>query len=162
MAEVWIADASPLVVLAKTGNLDLLRGLCASVIVPPAVAKEVLAGREDDPARKALETGWGVRSEPTQIPGSVREWGLGPGEEAVLAEALRRPGAVALLDDAQGRRAAKTLRIPVRGTLGVLLLAKQRGLIPSFTDAVANLTDAGFYVDQALVSLLSKAARDTQ
>lgn len=97
MAEVWVANASPLVVLAKTGNLGLLPRLCATVIVPQAVAEEVLAGPENDPARKALEAGWGIRSAPPDIPSQVREWGLGPGEEAVLAEALRRAGAVALL-----------------------------------------------------------------
>lgn len=47
---VRIPDASPLIVLAKVGRVDLLGPV---VVVPRAVADEVLARPEEDPARRS-------------------------------------------------------------------------------------------------------------
>jgi predicted nucleic acid-binding protein len=55
---------------------------------------------------------------------------LGRGEASVLALALESPYAVVILDDALGRRAAELLGVRMTGTLGLLLDAKKRGLIP--------------------------------
>jgi len=58
---------------------------------------------------------------------------------AVLSYALAHPGLRAVIDDADARRCAKTLGIPMLGTGGVLVLAKRRSLIPSVTDALRAL-----------------------
>jgi predicted nucleic acid-binding protein len=59
LSETWIVNASPIISLATAGYLDLLDSLAAHVIVPDAVASEVLAGLPSDPARKA-STGFGA------------------------------------------------------------------------------------------------------
>ncbi|HYW83217.1 MAG TPA: DUF3368 domain-containing protein, partial [Spirochaetia bacterium] len=59
------------------------------------------------------------------------EWGLGPGETAVLGVALERAHCTAVLDDASARACARAFDIPLIGTLGVVLRARQRGVIPS-------------------------------
>jgi predicted nucleic acid-binding protein len=92
LSEVWVVNASPIISLAKAGFLDLLDKLAPKLIVPEAVASEVLAGPEMDPARKTLETGWGNRASPRVIPERVLEWGLGAGESAVLALSLEASG----------------------------------------------------------------------
>jgi hypothetical protein len=56
---------------------------------------------------------------------------LGRGESSVLALALESPFPFVILDDGLGRRAAELLRIPMTGTLGLLLDAKKIGLIPA-------------------------------
>lgn len=58
MSEIWVVNASPLIVLAKVGRLDVLEGM-ARILVPAAVRAEILAGPVDDLARQALESGWG-------------------------------------------------------------------------------------------------------
>jgi len=57
---------------------------------------------------------------------------LGAGESEVLTWARQNPGYEAILDDRAARNCAITLQIPVRGTLGVALLAKREGLIHKF------------------------------
>ncbi|TMB88174.1 MAG: hypothetical protein E6J45_11680 [Chloroflexi bacterium] len=59
MAETWVVNASPLIVLAKAGRLGLTGDLCSAILLPDAVAHELLAGPADDPARLAVLAGWG-------------------------------------------------------------------------------------------------------
>jgi predicted nucleic acid-binding protein len=83
---LWVVNASPLISLARIGRLDLLEEPRHVLNVPEAVAKEVLAGPSSDPARQALEAGFGGLPTSTPIDLRVVEWGLGAGE----TEAARR------------------------------------------------------------------------
>ena len=53
----WVVNASPIICLAKEGYTDLLFKLPGEIIVPKAVAEEILAGSISDPARQLLVTG---------------------------------------------------------------------------------------------------------
>ena len=54
MRVTWVVNASPLISLAKIGRLDLLSAAEREVLIPAAVAKEILAGPAGDPASVAL------------------------------------------------------------------------------------------------------------
>jgi predicted nucleic acid-binding protein len=59
------------------------------------------------------------------------------------------------LDDLAARKCARSLGIPIRGTVGVFLLAKQRGIIPAAAPLLEKLIAAGMrfekrWLDQAL------------
>lgn len=151
MAETWVVNASPLIVLGKAGRLALIDELCDAAFLPDAVATEILAGPADDPARLSVTAGWGRRVSPRQIPASLVEWGLGAGETAVLAVAMEHMPCTALLDDAAGRSAARTLGIPVLGTLGLIVRAKVRGLVPSAARVFDDLRQAGLYLDDSII-----------
>jgi len=84
VGEVFVVNASPVITLAKAGHLALLTGLADTIFLPTAVVVEVLAGPESDPARRALEGGWGTRVPVSSMPSVVLEWGLG----AVLLQKL--------------------------------------------------------------------------
>jgi predicted nucleic acid-binding protein len=151
VADLAVVDASPLIVLARAGRLDLLHLAATHIVVPEAVQAEVLAHAEDAAARALTAAGWlGVVHVPF-IPDALRRWDLGAGETAVLAYALGRPGAEAILDDLAGRRCAGTLGVPVRGTLGLALVAKTRGLVPAAGPLVAELQAAGMYLSPPVV-----------
>ena len=144
MPEVWISNASPLILLAQAGALSVLERLPGRVVIPEAVAAEVLAGPADDPARRQLAEGWGERRAVTPDPQLV-EWGLGSGETAVISLA-RASGAVALLDDRAARRAAKAIGVQTLVTLGIVIRAKRAGLIDSATQLIHQLQDTGLWV----------------
>ncbi len=57
MRDTWIVNASPLISLAKIGHLDLLRSGDREVLIPSAVAEEILSGPAGDPASVALTAG---------------------------------------------------------------------------------------------------------
>jgi predicted nucleic acid-binding protein len=156
--ETWIVNASPVIALARIGHLDLLSQLADEVLIPDAVVSEVLAGAPSDPARKVMESGWGGRTSPREMPAAVLEWSLGAGESAVLALALERPGCRAVLDDSEARSCARVLEVPLIGTLGVVLRAKRTGLISSASRVLESLQSIGFRLDpEILRSSLERA-----
>ncbi len=57
IAEQWVINASPLIALGRVGQVELLKRLPKRVVVPRAVEEELLRAAEDDPARRALESG---------------------------------------------------------------------------------------------------------
>lgn len=156
MTERWVLNASPLIVLATVGYEDLIRQLADEVIVPGAVAREIMAGLADDRARQQIDRGeWPLRDTPT-APDELLAWDLGAGETAVMAYALANPGWTAILDDGAARRCARAFSIPVKGTLGIVLLAKRRGLIGSAAAVLQSLRRHGFRFDDALIAAALK------
>lgn len=151
MADVWVVNASPLIALAHASHLDLLEKLASELLIPEAVVQEILAG-PDDPARRALSSGWGPRRM-AAVPDSVAEWGLGAGESGVLALALELR-ATAVIDDRMARRSARALGVPVIGTLGVILRAKRESLITAAEPVIRAVVDAGFFYDRASIGTL--------
>lgn len=157
--ETWIVNASPVITLAKAGHLWLFDRFTATVLIPDAVVREILNGPRSDPARQAFESGWGERASPSTVPDTILEWGLGAGESSVLALCLERsPDCLAVLDDGAARRCARSLSIPLQGTLGVVMRAKNAGLIPSAVPVLKELQAAGLRLhEETIRSALLKA-----
>ncbi len=153
MPEVWVVNASPIITLAKAGHLDLLTALADRVLLPEAVVIEILQALVSDPARRVVEQGWGQRVSVVNIPALVLEWGLGAGETAVIVVAVERGECTAVLDDAQGRKCARAIGVPIIGTLGVVLRAKRMGHVESATSVLKDLRHAGLYLDDATIAL---------
>lgn len=152
MSDVWIVNASPIIVLAKIGCLDLLTKLSREIWLPAAVVAEISTGPANDPAREALERGWGSRAAPQAVHTGLLEWGLGPGETSVLALALERAPAIAILDDAAARNCARTVGVPVIGTVGIIIRGKKNGLIPSAAEAIKALRNVGLHLEDKLIA----------
>lgn len=151
MSDVWVANASPIIALAKIDRLELLAKLTREVLLPQAVVEEIIAGSADDSARQMIEAGWGTRATPQDITPELLEWGLGPGETSVLALALERAPAVALLDDAAARTCAKAIGVSTIGSLGIILRAKKQRLLSSASEAMKALRDAGLFLDDETI-----------
>ena len=72
---------------------------------------------------------------------------LGDGEKEVLALGLELPGSLLLLDDRDARRHARVLALKVSGTLGVLLLAKERDKLRAVRPVLDRLDALRFRLD---------------
>jgi predicted nucleic acid-binding protein len=153
VGEVFVVNASPVITLAKAGHLALLTDLADAIFLPDAVVVEVLAGPESDPGRRALEGGWGTRVPVSRVPAVVLEWGLGAGEAAVIAVGLEGHGRTAVLDDAQGRKCARAMGLPLIGTLGIVLRAKRLGRITSAAEVLKDVQKAGLHLDQQVIAV---------
>jgi predicted nucleic acid-binding protein len=148
-----VLNASPVIILARAGFLELVPKLVSSPVIPRAVATEIKAGRAEDPAFRFLASpSWLTVVDLTPALSPLAIWRLGQGETEVLEYARRNPGVVAVLDDKAARRSAAALNIPVVGTLGLLLAAKQSGLLASLQAAVDRVRNCGLFVDDAVAS----------
>ena len=157
MPEQWVVNASPLIVLARIGYENLLFDFADETVIPAAVQTEINNGPLNDAARLFLRKG-SIPVVQAYPPAELIAWDLGAGETAVLAYALANPGWVAILDDGAARKCARSFYIPHKGTLGVILMAKRRGLIPSATEILHALRANGFRLDDNLLQdVLPKA-----
>ena len=153
MSERWVLNASPLIVLARIDRTDLLFALADDLVVPSAVAAEIEAGPASDRARQAIEAGKFVIADTPPPPAEVLAWDLGVGETAVLSLALAEDGWTVILDDAMARKCARSFSRRLKGTLGVILLAQQRGLIASAAEVIRSLRATGFHLDDQIIMI---------
>lgn len=153
MAELPAVNTSPLIYLARAGLLDLLHMAAPRIAVPQAVSDEIRAWPTADAAAKALDAVPWLQLVPGEpIPSAVLAWDLGPGESAVLSYGLARPGTEVIIDDLAARRCAAALAIPVRGTLGLVLAARKRGLVPAARPVLERLVTAGMYLSTRVLN----------
>jgi predicted nucleic acid-binding protein len=146
-----VVDASPVISLSKAGLLPLLHLAGDPVFVPLVVVQEIHRGGPNDPAVQALaSTSWLVPVDPGPDDPRLRAYSLDPGEAGVLTWALQHPGTRAVLDEAIARRCAVQLGIPVRGCVGLVVLAKQQGVLPLARPALEALRQAGLYLSDYL------------
>lgn len=152
VVEAAVVNASPLIFLSKAGLLDFLRLVAPCVLVPEPVAQEIgRRGPNDVTARALLETAWLKTTVVEAVPVLIQSWDLGAGESSVLALAHANPGMIAIIDDGAGRRCAEMLGVPLSGTLGLVLLARQRGLIPAARPVIAILKQHGMYLAERTI-----------
>lgn len=145
-------DASPLIFLAHADLLDLLQLLGDEVVVPSPVAREILARGPKDPTAKAIESAaWLEIIDPPPVPDRILNWDLGPGESSVLAW-CGSYSVEAVIDDLSARRCAQTFGIPVRGTLGLVLLAKRRQRLSLARPVLESLRDSGMYLSTRVLN----------
>lgn len=147
-----LCNTSPLLLLARIDRLDLLPALYESLIVPTAVLEEVNA-QDDEVARHIREQvqhpAFQAREASAQHLSAVAE-DLGKGERAAIALALETEADLVILDDEQGRQIARKHGFAVTGTIGVLIEARERKLIPSMRRALDRLVEAGLWIDEHL------------
>lgn len=149
MPEV-ISNTSPLQYLFQTGCLELLPALYGDIAIPAAVAGEIERGTRLGVFLPRIEDLVWLHVRPVKAAGTLPlVTDLGAGEREVLALALETPGHLVLLDDAWARRCARHLGILFTGTLGLLVRAKQRGLLDAVRPVIARLEAAHFYLDPA-------------
>jgi predicted nucleic acid-binding protein len=142
-----------LIVLGKTGYLDLLRAFGNPAHVPSAVVQEVQQGGPSDPATQALAQFSRLTIvDAGQPPGFLQSFGLDPSEEAVLAWALANPGSEALLDDQAARKCAKALEIPYRDCLGLAIAARQHGMVVAARPVFDKLRQAGLRLTNRIMN----------
>lgn len=154
-----IADSGPLIVLARSGLLEVLRKTVGDTVVPATVLSECIQ-EPNKPGAKAI---WTAKSEALLrvVPDAQGDWprtaNLDKGESAVLRLALMRKSPV-LMDERQGRKVARLLGIPVIGSAGVLLKAKLSGLIQEVGPILGQWKGFGYYHSPELIrGILEKA-----
>ncbi len=86
------------------------------------------------------------------MPELIQSWDLEPGESAVLTWGYVHPNTEVIVDDLAARRCAVALEIPVRGTLGLVLTAKQRGTIVAAQPILEQMRDSGMYLSERVMN----------
>lgn len=158
-----IADTGPINYLVLIGNIDLLPMLFEKVILPSAVQAELTDPDAPPSVRSwiANPPAWlDVHETPARQFGQGSVEGLDEGETAAIALAVSLRADLLLMDDRKAVIVARGKGLRVTGTLGVLDIAAQRGLV-NFAQAVNRLRRTTFRIPEALLdSLMKKHAQE--
>ena len=75
---------------------------------------------------------------------------LDDGEAETIILAQEQAADIAIIDEKLGRRYATQLNIPVTGTIGILLKAKEHGIIPVVAPLLQELRNKSSWIDDPL------------
>lgn len=152
MNKLVIADAGPLIAFARLRQIGLLPQIFGRVLVTEMVFAEC-AGRADFPesalireavSRKQLE----LCASPDF---SAFAQKIDAGEASAIAVAIDC-GCGVLMDDKAGRKMAANAGVPVIGTVGVLVLAKRKGLVPLVKPQLEKLAASGYFLGAEIIA----------
>jgi predicted nucleic acid-binding protein len=135
MQKIIISDTSCLILLEKIGALHFLHYLFGQVIITKEIAEEFSLELPD----------WFKIEQPkNKIYQKILEASLDKGEASAIAFAIEQNDCLLIIDDLKGRKYAEQLGITITGTLGIIVLAKQNGLIISVKPLLEKIKTTNF------------------
>ena len=154
---IVVSNTTPLIGLASIDRFDLLRQLFGEIQIAQAVYGEaVTAGREVGGAKEEVSTATWIRTTVVQDRLAVEvlldELDLGEAETIVLAREVNAD--LVLMDEKKGRRKVSQLGLQKIGTLGILLKAKQVGLLTQIRPDIERLRQEGFSISDTVVDIV--------
>jgi predicted nucleic acid-binding protein len=147
---IIVCDSSPLIALAICDKLDLLDTLFHEVVVPEQVYNEINAGGKPDQSKMA---GWAQgkveKAKNRQLFQAINLT-LDAGESEAIALYWEKSADYLLIDEHRGRRIAAQNGITVIGTLGILLRAKEAGLLNAIKPLLDLLSGSPIHISDSL------------
>ncbi len=156
-----VSNTSPITSLAAIGQLDLLRQLYSSIVIPQAVYDEMVGLGYTVPGAIAVQTlPWiETRQVINRIFVGELQNELDAGESEAIALAIELTADLLLIDEYPGRIIASSLGLNLTGLLGILLVAKRRGIIPAVKPVMDDLiSQAAFRVGDRLYADILQSA----
>jgi len=154
-----ISNTTPFISLSAVGKLELLPKLYGKITVPKAVVQELNAGGP-------ILVPNVVELSRVSIVDNIRDehekflYNLDEGERQVIIHGLAAKAELVLIDEILARKIASHLGLNIKGTLGILVQAKRKGLIKSFTNLALKLKDQGIFFSERMINEISKSLNE--
>lgn len=151
MDKIIISDTSCLIALDRINNLHILRETFDNIIT----TKEI----EEEFGRKLPD--WiQIQKARDENKKSELESIVDKGEASAIALALETQNCILIIDEKKGRELARKLKVQIIGTLKAILLAKQKGVIPSVKPLIDQLMKTNFRLDKKVITEILKEAAE--
>lgn len=153
LSKIIVADAGPLIALGCLNKISILTITLGSIIVPETVSHECIHDLSRPGAQaiqRALDERVLVISEKFDNSSFVLNKLLGPGETAAI-QLAKELSCGLLMDDLLARNIAAALNVSTIGTVGVLLLAKQKNIIVEVLPIINDLKNVGYYLSDKII-----------
>lgn len=158
---ILVADCSALIALSTCNTLELLEQLFSSVVVPDAVYHE--ATQPNRKEARQLKTYLQDKVRKVDMQNYVFLDGFADAGETEAMVLYKQISADKLLiDDQRGRSVAKLNHISIIGSLGVLLVAKQKGLVKEVAPFLLTLEKSELYLSKQLIATVLELAEEVQ
>jgi predicted nucleic acid-binding protein len=151
MNKIIISDTSCLIALSRIEKLDILQKTFNTILTTPQVAREFA---------QPLPS-WII---PKEISNHSRfneiHLLLDEGEASAITLAIETKNSVLVIDEKKGRKIARELNLEIIGTLRILLLAKQKGIISAVKPLIEALHQYNFRFSKSIVEEILKEANE--
>ncbi len=135
MPKIIISDTSCFIILTNIGELELLHKVYGHVVTTIDIAIEF-----GEPLPEWIE----IMPVADKYRQQLLEMQIDKGESSAIALALETPGSTVILDDYKARKIAAQLGITYTGTIGVIIKAKLKGIIPSVKPLLEKIKQTNF------------------
>jgi predicted nucleic acid-binding protein len=153
LPKLVIADASCLINLERIGSLTLLKDVFGKVIITKEIATEF-----GNPLPDFVE----VWEAPTDFTREIQDGGLDLGEaSAISLGGIMVEEFMIIFDDRAARIEARKRGIPFTGLVGVLLRAKELGLVPNVKPYLEKLREVNFRMSKRLLRIALRQADES-
>ena len=155
-----ILNSTPLIILSKIGELEILKNSYVEIIIPRAVFEEVT--RKNDLAKeKILNSEWiKILEVQDKSDRKIYQAKLHDGEVEVMMLAKEISADLLIIDDNAAKKTAKFLGFKVTGTLGILIKAKAEKIISEVRPILEKMLAEKFYISDKILNLVLKTARE--
>lgn len=156
-----VSNTTPIIALSLIGRLDLARDLYGEVLIPPAVHEEVMAGGANRAGSVELQRAHWFRTVPLTDPRHADLLvDLDRGEAEAIALALEIEADLLLVDERLARRHAQHVGLTITGTLGLLLKAKEQGLVTEIRPLIQQLRSKRIRLGENVIQRALQLARE--
>lgn len=147
-----VVNSTPLIALYRIGKLDLLKEIYGRVIIPYAVYEEVILESSTKESNDFIQESGFIDIMKIKNEEAKRLFvtSLHKGEVEVMILAKEIESDLCIIDDLLARRYAKYYDLNITGTIGVVLKAKEQGIISRVKPIMDELIDSGIYIDSKL------------
>lgn len=152
-----VVNTTPWIAISACGQIELLKRLYANVYIPDHVNKEIMSGGKQGTGVHELKSCEWVKVEAVSDMEKVSLLSeLDQGEAEVIILAKEKGIKQVLIDERVARLQAKVFGLEVIGTLGLLLKAKKKGLIPAIKPLVQKILEHGIWIKDEIVEGILK------
>lgn len=159
---IVVSDTTPLISLMKISLLDILQTLFEEIRIPEAVYEELTTNENFIDEAKQIQKSTFIKVVSVENPDVVKVLqqvsGLDLGESEAIAYADKAKADFLLMDEARGRRVAKSMGLPIMGTIGVLLAAYEDQILSKddVETALTGLKNANRRIGDDVIALAMK------
>jgi predicted nucleic acid-binding protein len=151
-SEFLIPDTSCLILLSKISAFEVLEGFNRQILVTPEIVIEF---------GQALPPGTIVKEPVNQVYQRYFEKKVDKGEASAIVLAIETPKSLLIVDDLKARLIADDLGIQYSGTLGLILRAKQEGIIPGVRPLITKIRGTNFRFSESLLNAIIQMANES-
>ena len=155
---IVVSDTTPLITLLKANKLHILHRMFGEVLVPEAVFSELTSNTTFQDEADLIRNSDYIRvvsvRDKSQVSFLQRATGLDLGESEAIIYADESKADLLLMDEVLGRKIAQNMKLPITGSVGILIRAFQLGIISSedAEDAFEKIQKSNRHISDTLIN----------